>query len=65
MSLTGVVHLNADIRSEESEAEMAALSRLSSIVCNLSTEYKMVLPLVMKVLERVASVMVKAGDREG
>ena len=33
-SLPGVVHLNANVRSEEAAAEMASLSLLSAVLCN-------------------------------
>ena len=64
MYLPIVVHLNTDLRSKEAAAEMAGLYLLSAVVCNSSTKAKMVLPMVREALQRAASVMVKAGDKE-
>ena len=66
-SLPGVAHLNADLRSEEAANEMAALSPLSAVVCDSSTDSKVVLPMVREALERAAMTMTmaKSGDEDG
>ena len=65
MHLPVVVHLKTDLRSKEAASEMATLSLLSAMVCNSSTKAKVVLSMVREALGKAASVMVKAGDKEG
>ena len=40
-----VVHLNSYLRAKETAAEVAALSPLSAVVCDLSMDSKVVLPM--------------------
>ena len=65
LSLPVVVHLNSGLRSKEAAAEVAALSPLLAVVCDSSTDSKVVLPMLRGALEKAASVMVKVGDGEG
>ena len=50
-SLPRATHLNAELSSKNVASEMANLSPLSDMVCNLSMDSKVVLPMVREALE--------------